>query len=131
MTDEFTHGHITFLAQADGSELPALSEYYDYVFLDMGCDMGLADAFFLRCDRCFLIGDLSLWHSGSTAAGALHVREYWGKAPWVLTAFCTDAGMRYYQAVTGERAGVIPFEPDPFCLHHDMLVFMERIWKGE
>ena len=64
VADEFTYGHITFLAQADGSELTALAEYYEYAFLDMGCDMGLADAFFLRCDRCFLIGDLSLWHCG-------------------------------------------------------------------
>ena len=131
VTDEFTHGNITFLTQADGSELAALSEYYDYAFLDMGCDAGLADVFFLRCDRCFLIGDLSMWRCGSMAAGVLHMREYWGKSPTVLTTFRTNAGMHYYRAATGERAGVIPFEPDPFCLHHDMLVFMEGIWKGE
>ena len=129
--DEFTHGHITFLAQANGSELAVLSECYDYAFFDMGCDMALADNYFLRCDRCFLIGDLSLWHCAQTAESALYMREQWGERPEVLAAFHTKKGMDYYKAVIGERAGVIPFEPDPFCLHHEMLVFMEEIWKRQ
>lgn len=130
-TDEFIYGNITFLVQAEEVELAAMSQQYDYVFLDMGCDMGLADVFFLRCDRCFIIGDLSLWHCAGSAESAIYARERWGKKPAVLASFCTKAGLRYYAAVTGEKVLVIPFEQNPFCLHHDMLVFMEGIWKGE
>ena len=127
----FMYGNVMFEAGTDESAVPYADGDYDYVLLDLGQADYVGDNILERCDELFLVGDLSVWSCADSAASMLRMRRRYDKRLRFLSAFCSRAGIKEFERLTGERACVIPIDAEPFAISRDTLIFMERLFGGE
>lgn len=124
----FCHCGITFFEQADETTLAKPARRYDCVLLDLGCEERNYKELLLRCDRRFLIGALNEWRCKSFITAALRLKELYGEEITALAAFYSASGIRNYKAAVKRNIEMIPYEPEPFRLHKDMLALMDKVF---
>lgn len=127
----FTYANITFLVDVTEDELPKLSVSYDYVLLDLSYDFDRYQPLFTRCDQAFLLGALNEWRCNSLINNMLRLESFYKGKVQALATFGSKRGEKYYEKILHRSVIMLPFEPDPFCLHPCTLKAMENIYSNE
>lgn len=125
LNGKFSYCRITFFGQADEDELVKQTGRYDCVLLDLGYDAEKYKRLLSRCDKRFLIGALNEWRCADFVTAALRLEALYGEGFTALSSFYSAKGIRRYNAAAQKEIMLLPYEPEPFCLHKDMLAFFD------
>lgn len=129
--DAVVYANITFLAAGNEAEQLETCWQYDYHIIDFGQADCVGEYELNRCDRCFLIGDLSLWNvEGSIKAACLFKKRYVKDARFLFT-FYSKEGINAYKKAVKEPPVIIPVDMEPFSISKDTLIFMEKLFGEE
>ncbi|MBD5158135.1 MAG: hypothetical protein HDT13_10960 [Butyrivibrio sp.] len=123
---------ISIYTQSDGSEIAGImSEGYDYVIIDFGCDFEQNRQQFLMCGVKLVVGSLSWWKIHEYVGFAARTRGEASRSRWKFLAVSpVPEGIRYLKKNFGISVGAIPCEPDPFCLGEQSMDFLQELTCG-
>lgn len=123
---------ISIHVQSDCSEVAGLmSGGYDYVVIDFGCDFERSRQEFLMCGAKLVVGSLSWWKIHEYVGFAARTEGEASRNRWKFLAVSPVAeGIRYLKKELGISVGVIPCEPDPFCLGEQSMEFLRELTCG-
>lgn len=123
---------ISIYTQSDSSEIAGLmSEGYDYVIIDFGCDFEQNRQQFLMCGAKLVVGSLSWWKIHEYVGFAARIRGEASRNRWKFLAVSPiPEGMRYLKKEFGISVSAIPCEPDPFCLGEQSMDFLQELTCG-
>ncbi|MCM1308302.1 MAG: hypothetical protein NC223_06860 [Butyrivibrio sp.] len=123
---------ISIYTQSDCSKIAELmSEGFDYVVIDFGCDFEMNRQQFLMCGAKLVVGSLSWWKIHEYVGFAARIRGEASKNRWKFLAVSPiPEGIRYLKKEFGISVGVIPCEPDPFCLGGQSMDFLQELTYG-
>lgn len=123
---------ISIYTQSDGSEIAGLmSGGYDYVIIDFGCDFERGRQQFLMCGAKLVVGSLSWWKIHEYVGFVVRTEGETSRNRWKFLAVSpAPEGIRYLRKEFGISVGVIPCEPDPFCLGAQSMDFLQELTCG-
>lgn len=123
---------ISIYTQSDSSQIAGLmSEGYDYVIIDFGCDFERNRQQFLMCGAKLVVGSLSWWKIHEYVGFAARTKREASRNKWKFLAVSpVREGIRYLSKELGISVGAIPCEPDPFCLGEQSMDFLQELTYG-
>lgn len=127
--DSFRLGRITFYKNTNMHKIPEIiGASYDCVILDLGTDMVKYKSEFLRCDKKVVVCSLAIWKQHELANfinNHLHIKN---SEQWIYVSPFTTNQIRK-EAVKKLKRNIhgIPYEPDPFYLSDEMVLFFQKI----
>ncbi|MFU0825965.1 MAG: SAM-dependent methyltransferase [Lachnoclostridium sp.] len=127
--DFFRLGRITFYKNLNLQKIPeVVGGSYDCVILDLGTDMAKHKGEFLRCDKKVVVCSLAIWKQHELENfinNSMHIQD---SNQWIYVSPFTTTRIRK-EAVKklGRTIYGIPYEPDPFFLSEEMILFFQKI----
>lgn len=120
---------ISIYMQSDSSEIAGLmSQGFDYVIIDFGCDFERNRQQFLMCGVKLVVGSLSWWKIHEYVGFAARTEGEASRNRWKFLAVSpVSEGIRYLKKEFKISVGVIPCEPDPFRLGGQSLDFLQEL----
>ena len=117
----FKYG-IMFYTNAKEDMLGGFDRDYEYALLDLGCAGENRVSLFLGCGIRFLTGALNPWRTKAFITKTISFQSTKGKLDFYsLAAFYCEECVKLYEKATGKEVIIIPFEPDPFKLHGNVI----------
>lgn len=124
----FRYGNIDFYPNTDESILNRLENgMYDCMVLDMGFE----EHFFELLPACqvrIAVGKLNEWNCNGYVQQADLIKKSLGNVQIKFFTFSYNRrALRLCCKALGENIEVLPYEPDPFCIHGNMMELLQRI----
>ena len=122
---------ITFFAEACENMIAGCEKEYDYLILDLGSRFNEYKKILLRCNVRIIIGAFNQWRIKSFVLAVSELKDLLKCN--VLECICTfysKKGLKVYKDLVSKEVKLMPFEPDPFKIHKDMIAFMDGVFKN-
>lgn len=123
------HG-VDYYPHVSCNELPSLLNHgYDYLILDLGSSTETDLSEFLRCDRKFLLGSLSLWKTWEYESFYEHLSHLTnlGEGYHYLVQTGTTQNISHFSKEHHIKMFEVPFIKNPFRIEKELFLFFEEL----